>query len=437
MSIQEDNTKLTKNDRAYKNKIATLQQNVSILQQNCEIHQNNTTTYKNRYNTANNYLIQYQDHLSKLQADYNIISEKHKVSENERKKLEVSYQKEKEDADYYYSLFQSLEHKTKKLRESYIKKLEKKVVGPNADFKHLINFTVEKLDSLLVWPISFDKLDKPVILPSGNSVSREIMESFIERKRTDPFDRTKACKSLISNLLVQNIMETLQEVEQKKSEIEQTKMPVSQGTQTDIIVRWEKDIQEIENLKEELVVVKNLWEGRNQTIKNLEAKIGEYIKTRDYNLARIHLLTKSVAYIESKKTQLHAHGFETVQFFESKLNQMGSPHLSKGFETLAAFISKTDNWIIQMRGLQIWEQMMHRLLFILYKKPKVDITKSYSDRRCQAIPQCTTRAVGIGQPKAFSVAIGTNNPKQVTSATQHEEAANPGILRKFKGFFFG
>lgn len=261
------------------------------------------------------------------------------------------------------------------------------------------------------------------------------MTSLIETNKADPFDRTKPCQSLISNKVIQEIMETLQEVEHKKTQIEQTKFPVWQGTQTDIIVRWEKDIEKINNLQQEIDHLGDKVDKSNTAIHNLKEEVLDYTYKWEMNHTKIHALTKRVAIIDWEKSQLSEHAKEAVQFYEFKIRKMGSAELMKRFKTLSAFFSKTDNWIVQMRCLQMWEQMMHKLLFILYKKPKVDITKWYSDRKCQATPRWTSRGVGIVQPEAVSISVGSFI-EQVDSSTQHEVVPTQGFMKKMKKFLF-
>jgi len=89
-----------------------------------------------------------------------------------------------------------------------------------------------------------------------------------------------------------------------------------------------------------------------------------------------------------------------------------------------------------MHCLKMWEQMMHKLLFILYKKTRVDYTKHYSDVKCQATPTQISRAVGIDPPKSISIEVCTDEIRQKTTSTQYEEDDGPGVVRKLTGFFF-
>ena len=59
------------------------------------------------------------------------------------------------------------------------------------------------------------------------------MSHLINQNQSDPFDRTQPCRKVTRNRVVQDIIETLSEVDKKKNQIEKTKIPISQDTQTD------------------------------------------------------------------------------------------------------------------------------------------------------------------------------------------------------------
>ena len=232
------------------------------------------------------------------------------------------------------------------------------------------------------------------------------MTSLIQRKQTDPFDRTKQCRKLLVNRAIKDIVETLQEVEKKKIEIEQTKMPVSQGTQADIDFHCEKDIQKIKELDVKLASVKQISERRNQNNQNLEAKNKVLVTARFDYLTKIRLLNE-------KNSHIYNHAKEAVQFYEFKIKKIGSAEMINRFETLTTFFSKTDNWVIQMRCLQMWQQMMYRLLFILYKKPKVDILRIHSDEKFSISSEHTPRDIRVMPSKAVSVSVCKTGPSMM------------------------
>ena len=177
MDIQQENANLKSNTQVYLNKVYTLKEEVSnlntiisISQQNCEVYKNNYQVWQNNYATAKNSLEKSKQNYHNLSLDLNSIKELRKVDKAKRVELEQKYQKEMETSDHYYALFWSVEKKIEKLRESYIYTLKQRIVGSNADYKNLMNYTVEKFESLLQCPISWDKFDKPVILPSGEII---------------------------------------------------------------------------------------------------------------------------------------------------------------------------------------------------------------------------------------------------------------------------
>ena len=65
-----------------------------------------------------------------------------------------------------------------------------------SSYRKLICSKLVKLDEALRCPISLDVLKDPQVLPSGNTISKFVLEKLIKDKKSDPFDRTAKLKSL-------------------------------------------------------------------------------------------------------------------------------------------------------------------------------------------------------------------------------------------------
>ena len=161
MDMQEENFRLKKESEAIMTKVCTLRQevtdkdkDVSTYKNKFRLYKDRIVVYENQLIIANDSLTLSNDKLQKAEQDRNIfrntMQEQKNQFEAEKRDLKKLLDREKQDADYYYTLFKSLETKVNSIKEKYIQKLKNKVIGPNADFRHLINFTIEKLDSLLV-----------------------------------------------------------------------------------------------------------------------------------------------------------------------------------------------------------------------------------------------------------------------------------------------
>ena len=139
----------------------------------------------------------------------------------------------------------------KKARDSYFVNYAKALKHDDAIYSQLMDFTVAKLESLLDCPLSMHQIKVPAILPCGKTVEKEFMEELIRRKKSDPFDRTQPCKTLVVNRLAQELQETLAIVSKKREELKEPTL---------------KHIEYVEDLKTQ---VKNL---RNEN-SELEAEI--------------------------------------------------------------------------------------------------------------------------------------------------------------------
>ena len=50
-------------------------------------------------------------------------------------------------------------------------------------------------------------IKSPVVLPSGHTIEKCVMEQFIERKDNDPFDNSKKCEQIVFNRFFDNVKE--------------------------------------------------------------------------------------------------------------------------------------------------------------------------------------------------------------------------------------
>lgn len=84
--------------------------------------------------------------------------------------------------------------KNKGIKQKYFKAYDQMLKGPNADYKMLIQFFFEKLESYFECPLSYEDIKMPAILPSGVTIEGEFCRQLVQRGKTDPFDRTKVIR---------------------------------------------------------------------------------------------------------------------------------------------------------------------------------------------------------------------------------------------------
>ena len=75
-----------------------------------------------------------------------------------------------------------------------------------------MNETEKNIDDLFSCPINLDRIKDPVVLPSGNTVDRKVMEDLIKKGDKnggiDPFDRNKRFRAITRNFFATIIIYT-------------------------------------------------------------------------------------------------------------------------------------------------------------------------------------------------------------------------------------
>mmetsp|Transcript_30257 Transcript_30257/g.29754 ORF Transcript_30257/g.29754 Transcript_30257/m.29754 type:complete len:81 (+) Transcript_30257:1289-1531(+) len=68
---------------------------------------------------------------------------------------------------------------------------------------------LDKLEELLICPISSDVVKIPAITPSGHLVDASVIERLIHEKKRDPFNRRLRLTTLTYNRLASSILELI------------------------------------------------------------------------------------------------------------------------------------------------------------------------------------------------------------------------------------
>ncbi|CAI2384152.1 unnamed protein product [Moneuplotes crassus] len=69
---------------------------------------------------------------------------------------------------------------------------------------------LDKLEELLICPISFELVKKPAITPSGNLVDTSVIERLIHERKRDPFDRSLPLSRLTPNRSATEVLNLIQ-----------------------------------------------------------------------------------------------------------------------------------------------------------------------------------------------------------------------------------
>ena len=123
----------------------------------------------------------------------------------------------------------------RKLHQKTIDRKEQSAWAGPSEYEKLFSSTLEKFENMLKWPISLDTLEEPMILPSGNTVNKSVMETLIQNYKTDPYDREKRCTQLVSNRFASETAEIINEAQKEKESSDVLEVGTSASTQTDDI----------------------------------------------------------------------------------------------------------------------------------------------------------------------------------------------------------
>ncbi|CAI2359022.1 unnamed protein product [Moneuplotes crassus] len=162
----------------------------------------------------------------------------------------------------YYDIIQGHQTKNKKIKEKYFKAYDQILVAPQRDYKKMFTYLVEKIESLNECPLSFESLDNPAILPSGNTINEYFCRNLIASRSTDPFDCQKRIMSVIVNRFAKEVFELTSKCKKKAKKLEKNSPCKDFKSQTDFVVRWEEDIEDNERLKRNLKEIENFYEKK-------------------------------------------------------------------------------------------------------------------------------------------------------------------------------
>jgi len=129
-----------------------------------------------------------------------------------------------------------------------------------------------------------DKLYDPVILPSGKSVNRSVMQSLIDKMCYDPFNQTKLCKRIQPNLFLKNAIEILDEVSKERDDLEIKGFRNNQDTQFNINTNEVTNIAKINEKKEEVKKVSQEVDQIQKDIKQILPKPVKNISFKSINI---------------------------------------------------------------------------------------------------------------------------------------------------------
>jgi hypothetical protein len=109
----------------------------------------------------------------------------------------------------------------------YESKLDK-VDLSEVQYKDLFETLYDSLQSHLVCPLTLEKIDDPVMLPSGQTVEKAFMQDLISKNKRDPFDRNKLCTTIVQNRFAQYVIDTLSKIDKAISEMPKDRKPKSE-----------------------------------------------------------------------------------------------------------------------------------------------------------------------------------------------------------------
>ena len=112
---------------------------------------------------------------------------------------------------------QNLEAKKEELEikcESLKDELKPKADNSLDNSSNLLEQIIEELNTLCICPKSNQKLNSPMIFPSGITVSQSVVEKYIAKKKKDPYDSNLKVKDKISNDFAACVMKIIEKYEE-------------------------------------------------------------------------------------------------------------------------------------------------------------------------------------------------------------------------------
>jgi hypothetical protein len=240
------------------------------------------------------------------------------------------------------------------------------------------------------------------------------MVNLINSRKTDPFDRTKQLVSVIKNRLADDAIDTLKLIQNQKKRLAESKKACESYCQTDIIVRWEEDISKIKELEQNFKLCFNKLTLERETTKRLQKEA--------QNLRfQINTLHSSNLDLLSKNESLTKNATEAKNFYEDKISLLSIQKLNSAFSQLPSQLSKSPSIPVCVLALNIWREIMIKTLFILYKKPKVDITKQFRNTEVQATVMTQEETCQV-QP------LMVNSEVQAVAKTKDRKIGNKPVM---------
>jgi hypothetical protein len=214
-------------------------------------------------------------------------------------------------------------------KNKYFNEYDLALRGPRFNYKNMFKRFIKQVDSLFECSITMDELTKPIVLPSGHSISEEFAKQLLKAKRPDPYDRTKIVKHIVVNRLAIDVKEAVNDFKKIQEDLEHQDNFSDQSCQTDFIVRSEQDIEEIKTLKHRLVKMQ--------------------------------------------------------KFYESKCRMLAMQKSSDALKMLIYFNQTQNSLPMNILILHMWMKYVSKILYILCRKTDRDLTKTYRDFSVQVV----------------------------------------------------
>ena len=128
---------------------------------------------------------------SKLKEENKYLSELNAELIGQKEDTQNQLEDYKKELTIHQDLQATNQIKLKEIQSEYFNTQEERIQAPDVLFQDLLKMTLKKMEGLLQCPINMEKIKNPVVLPSGITVDKEVMDRLIDKKHPDPFDRTK------------------------------------------------------------------------------------------------------------------------------------------------------------------------------------------------------------------------------------------------------
>jgi chaperonin cofactor prefoldin len=277
------------------------------------------------------------------------------------------------ELDFLYLSIENYQKKTNDFENIYFGQIRKEMKAAELTYKKLFEFTLKKMHSLIVCPLTLDRIDYPAILNSGHTIEQSFMDKLIQNGRADPFDRSLKCDRVIVNRTAIELKKLLEEIELKTDEIEgndrkDKSVQVSTGTVVEAKAN-NKSKDELQQRLQDLTYKFNLVKKGHKDMQKQLKPLRDDVREKD-NVIKYLESRNTFSYVQSEN---HLRMSELLSAGHSKMiHLMLTCKFELAFENIRFLFSSSKNLTVSLVALSLWKNTVQKLIYLILKSGAID-----------------------------------------------------------------